>query len=214
MSTGCSALMPAEGSRAVRGTEPGGRGPPPGASGVGAAQGVADLAPELGEGGIEAQVVRAGVRNGTSNDCRIRPGRADITSTRVERKTASVIEWVMNRAPKPLRCEQGQQLVVEPLAGDLVERRRTARRTGRPRGPSPARGPARPASASRPRAAAGTCPRSRRARRARSFSATRGPDRPRASRRARRRARHCGAPCATAAAWRPGRRSRGCRGRR
>lgn len=36
-----------------------------------------------------------------SNSATMRPGRADITSTRVDMKTASEIEWVMNRPAKP-----------------------------------------------------------------------------------------------------------------
>ena len=62
-----------------------------------------------------------GYSNGTSKSPTMRPGRADITSTRVDRNTASLIEWVMNSAPNPLRWNSAEQLVVEALAGDLVE---------------------------------------------------------------------------------------------
>ena len=114
-----------------------------------------------------------------------------------------------------LALEQREQLVVEALAGDLVDARRTARRTGTRRVRAPATGRARRASASRPTAAWGTCPRSRSGRRAAMLSA----DPPgalglRRAPRARRTARRCGAPCATAAASRPGTRSRGWIGRR
>ena len=53
-----------------------------------------------------------------------RSGRAagDITTTRVERKTASVIEWVTKTTVEPLGLPDPQQLQVEPLARHLVER--------------------------------------------------------------------------------------------
>ena len=51
-----------------------------------------------------------------------RPGRGDITTMRVERNTASGIEWVTKAmvllGPRP----QLQQLLVQPVADDLVER--------------------------------------------------------------------------------------------
>ena len=42
-----------------------------------------------------------GCSNGTSNSATMRPGRGDITSTRVLMNTASLIEWVMNSPAKP-----------------------------------------------------------------------------------------------------------------
>ena len=45
----------------------------------------------------------AGTRTGRRSRRRCGPGRALITSTRVDRNTASSIEWVMNSAAKPLR---------------------------------------------------------------------------------------------------------------
>ena len=44
-----------------------------------------------------------------------------MTITRLERKTASGTEWVTNSPAKGSRHEQREQLVVEALAGDLVE---------------------------------------------------------------------------------------------
>ena len=115
----------------------------------------------------------------------------------------------MNRAPKPLRWNSVEQLVVEALAGDLVEgaerlveqeHRRVHHQRAGQRGAHPH--------------AAGELLgvlrlEARRARRARSprRPGPRGP--PSAPCPARRTARRCAAPCATAAAWRPGTRSRG-----
>ena len=52
----------------------------------------------------------------------IRPGRGDITTIRVDRNTASGIEWVTNSTVLPRLVPQPQQLLVEHVADDLVER--------------------------------------------------------------------------------------------
>ena len=52
----------------------------------------------------------------------IRPGRALITTTRDDRKTASGIEWVTNRTVVPGLLPDPQDLGVHPLPGHLVER--------------------------------------------------------------------------------------------
>ena len=63
-----------------------------------------------------------GYENGISISAMIRPGRGDITSTRVLRNTASEIEWVMNSPAKLLGLEQPQRLLVQAFPGDLVDR--------------------------------------------------------------------------------------------
>ena len=57
-----------------------------------------------------------------STTCEIRPGRADMTTTRVERKTASGMLWVTNTMVVPVRSPDAHQLGVHPLTGHLVER--------------------------------------------------------------------------------------------
>ena len=52
----------------------------------------------------------------------IRPGRALITTTRDERKTASGIEWVTNTTVVPVCSQIRRTSRVHPLAGHLVER--------------------------------------------------------------------------------------------
>ena len=52
----------------------------------------------------------------------MRPGRALITATRLDRKTASGIEWVTKTTVIPVRSQMLQHLGVHPLAGHLVER--------------------------------------------------------------------------------------------
>ncbi len=54
--------------------------------------------------------------------CEIRPGRADMTTTRVDRKTASGMLWVTNTMVVPRPPPDAHQLGVHPLAGHLVER--------------------------------------------------------------------------------------------
>ncbi len=55
------------------------------------------------------------------NSATIRPGRADITSTRVDMNTASEMEWVMKSPAKPLGLEEPLGFLVEMLSGDLVD---------------------------------------------------------------------------------------------
>ena len=50
-----------------------------------------------------------------------RPGRADMTTTRVERKTASGIECVTKTIVEPTRVPDAQQLEVQPLTRHLVQ---------------------------------------------------------------------------------------------
>ena len=52
----------------------------------------------------------------------MRPGRGDITTIRVDRNTASGIEWVTKTTVLPVLRPQPQQLLVELVADDLVER--------------------------------------------------------------------------------------------
>ena len=52
----------------------------------------------------------------------IRPGRGDITTIRVDRNTASGIEWVTNTTVLPVSAHRRQQLCVELVAHDLVQR--------------------------------------------------------------------------------------------
>ena len=103
----------------------------------------------------------------------IRPGRGDITTTRVDRNTASAIEWVTNMTVVAGALPDLEQLEVHPLAGHLVERperlvhqqdRRVERR---------APGRSRRAAACRPTAATGSGRRSRPARRGAGCSAAR-----------------------------------------
>ena len=52
----------------------------------------------------------------------MRPGRGDITTMLVDRNTASGIEWVTNTTVFCGLIPQPQQLLVEMIADDLVER--------------------------------------------------------------------------------------------
>ena len=52
----------------------------------------------------------------------MRPGRADMTNTLVLMNTASLMLWVMNSPAKPFPAEELLGLLVEVLAGDLVDR--------------------------------------------------------------------------------------------
>ena len=52
----------------------------------------------------------------------IRPGRGDITTTRLDRYTASGIEWVTKITVVPVLGADAQQLGLHVLAGHLVER--------------------------------------------------------------------------------------------
>ena len=58
----------------------------------------------------------------TSTTRAIRPGRGDITTTRVERNTASGMEWVTNTMVVAGAPPDLHQLEVHPLARHLVER--------------------------------------------------------------------------------------------
>ncbi len=51
----------------------------------------------------------------------IRPGRGDMTTTRLERYTASGIEWVTNTTVVWAAPTDAQQLGLHVLAGHLVE---------------------------------------------------------------------------------------------
>ena len=53
----------------------------------------------------------------------MRPGRRDSTIARCARKAASTIEWVTNSTVMPRSRQSSMELLVELLAGDLVERR-------------------------------------------------------------------------------------------
>ena len=57
----------------------------------------------------------------TSNDATIRPGRADMTSTRVDRNTASLTEWVMNSPAKPWLGNRRSSSSLSRSRVDLVE---------------------------------------------------------------------------------------------
>ena len=52
----------------------------------------------------------------------MRPGRALMTATRLERKTASGMEWVTKMTVIPVRSQMLQHLGVHAFAGHLVER--------------------------------------------------------------------------------------------
>ena len=102
----------------------------------------------------------------TSTTPVIRPGRGDITTTRVERKTASEIECVTKTIVLPSRLPDPQQLHVQPLARHLVERAERLVHQQERRARTRARARSRRAAASRPTAARDGGSRSRRARRA------------------------------------------------
>ena len=85
------------------------------------------------------------------------PGRPLITSTRVDRYTASDTECVMNSPAKPLQHEQPLQLVCIRSRGDLVERAERLVEQERGRARRPARGRSTPASACRRTAARACC---------------------------------------------------------
>ena len=52
----------------------------------------------------------------------MRPGRGDMTTIRVDRNTASGIEWVTKTTVFLVRAPQFEKLLVELVAHDLVER--------------------------------------------------------------------------------------------
>ena len=52
----------------------------------------------------------------------IRPGRGDITTIRVDRNTASEIEWVHEHHRLAGPAPEQEQLLVQMVAGDLVKR--------------------------------------------------------------------------------------------
>ena len=52
----------------------------------------------------------------------IRPGRGDMTTTRVERKTASEMECVTKMTVDCVSAQIVQQLVVQPFTRHLVQR--------------------------------------------------------------------------------------------
>jgi hypothetical protein len=52
----------------------------------------------------------------------MRPGRGDITTILVERNTASGIEWVTKTTVFSVLSHRREQLLVEMVADDLVER--------------------------------------------------------------------------------------------
>ncbi len=58
----------------------------------------------------------------TRSTSTMRPGRGDITTMRVERNTASGIEWVTKTTVLLRALPEPQQLLVQLVAGDLVER--------------------------------------------------------------------------------------------
>ena len=66
--------------------------------------------------------VAVGAAESLSMTSRMRPGRGDITTIAVDRNTASGIEWVTKTTVLPVCVPQPQQLLVEVVAGDLVER--------------------------------------------------------------------------------------------
>ena len=86
------------------------------------AQQLAELGRKLEEARLLACVVRARLREVDLDDAGdpSRPGL--ITTTRVERNTASAIEWVTKTTVEPRRLPDPQQLEVQPLARHLVER--------------------------------------------------------------------------------------------
>ena len=93
--------------------------PPPGSC-VRVAKGAGDLTGQGGELGVVAQIL--GAREVERNRKSSTPTRlSDITTTRVDRNTASPTEWVTNTPANPT-AEQGAHLLVQPLPGDLVQR--------------------------------------------------------------------------------------------
>ena len=52
----------------------------------------------------------------------MRPGRAAITATRVDRNTASSMLWVTNTTVRPRAAHSADKLAVEALAREFVER--------------------------------------------------------------------------------------------
>ena len=69
------------------------------------AQQLAHLGREIEEARLLPRVVRARVGRSTSTTRCTRPGRADMTTTRDERKTASAIEWVTNTTVALVACQ-------------------------------------------------------------------------------------------------------------
>ena len=105
--------------------------------------------------GVKRSSGERGYGSGTSITAPIVPGRGVITSTRVERKTASSTECVMK---SPANCsaeEQPHQLLLQPLAQQLVDGRERLVEEQQRRAGSRAPAPAPRASACRPRAGAG-----------------------------------------------------------
>ena len=153
----------------------------------------------------------AGSANGTAISATMRPGRGDMTSTRDARKAASLTEWVTNspakrsRSNNPSSSPFSRSRVISSSDAERLVEQKDARAAWS------ARGQARRACACRPTALAAGGARSRSSRSGRSLERPVGrapaPRRPPA----RPAARRCAAPFARAAAWRPGRRSPGCR---
>ena len=78
---------------------------------------------ELEEARLLARLCRARLRRGRRRRSPvIRPGRGDMTTTRVERKTASAIEWVTKTTVEPIASQIRSSSHVQPLARHLVER--------------------------------------------------------------------------------------------
>ena len=135
---------------------------------------------------VISSVQLASVRRRPATRATTVPGRDDSSTTRWPSRTASRTSWVTNRIAVPVACPDPQQLALQHVAGDRVQRRERLvhqQHPGRPsprRRPSwrPARGPARRAGACRRTARAAACRPARRA----------GPA-PAARRRARRRSR-------------------------
>ena len=106
----------------------------------------------------------------TRSPSTMRPGRGDITTMRVDRNTASGIECVTKTTVRFSRSPQLQQLLVEAVARDLVERAEGLVHHQQLAARSRARARSTRAAACRPTTATGTCPRSRSGRRAPSCS--------------------------------------------
>ena len=72
--------------------------------------------------GSSLVVLVRGCGRSTSTTPATRPGRADMTTTRVDRNTASEIECVTKTTVEPVSCQIRSSSRVEPLARHLVER--------------------------------------------------------------------------------------------
>ena len=86
------------------------------------AQAVAHRGDELEEPGLLRVSAFRGWGRSTSTIAAIRPGRVDMTTTRVERKTASAIECVTKITVEPVSRPDPEQLHVQALPRHLVER--------------------------------------------------------------------------------------------